>query len=180
MGYYDGDYSLTTVQIPTDDGTPATFRLTVNVSARRRARKGAEFMDRRAGGIEWVDSIDETRLDMGSASACVFGQYYGDFRNGRIAAGLTDTQAQLLGFDRLELHSRDYIVDVAGFTRRQYDSYERAVNKQRGLGSYEDQFKPLQEGWLHEILTRKATLREQRAKAEAVTACGGNPTARYV
>ncbi len=64
--------------------------------ARACAARGARFLDTR--GVDWVDQIDLTRLNLATQCDCVLGQLYGEYRKGADALFLTDEQTVKLGF----------------------------------------------------------------------------------
>lgn len=88
---------------------------------------GARFMDENRPG--WVYRIDTDLLDMAKSDACIFGQDFGWYEEGRVAVGLSKTESANFGF---------VINPVPG-------ELSDEVHRQYSM---------LTEAWIREILTR--------------------------
>jgi hypothetical protein len=62
----------------------------------RRAAAGAAFMDQQSKG--WVEKVSPKTLDIERGDICVLGQLYGKYGEGIKKLGISDSDAQRLGF----------------------------------------------------------------------------------
>lgn len=62
-----------------------------------RAKKGAEVLDSQIGA-DWHTKINLSTLDLGSCYACILGQLFGEYMDGRDALRLDAAEARAHGF----------------------------------------------------------------------------------
>lgn len=102
-----------------------------SITIKQRVADGANRLDLERPGWHWDVSLDE--LDMGSGSACVLGQIYGSYDEGR-------ADLKLMGYDGA--HWADECLGFdAGFY--QYDNSER-------------EYAALDAAWSREITRRRS------------------------
>lgn len=100
-----------------------------------RVRRGAQMLDRK--NPDWFNEIDLDVLDLNDCHACILGQLYGTYSEGRYRIGL-DWDLQATGSHGFTVWPRDHIEDLDDFYSEEerlwdqlYNAWKEEITKRR-------------------------------------------------